>query len=94
MAEKHYHKQHKGVHCKGLRNVSQLASTSVPAEEIGTAEEGYRNDKRTEPVRVKKLLHLVPIPVNQIAKEEELEELKNRTDIMTCRLVKGVLTVE
>lgn len=28
------------------------------------------------------------------AKMQELEELKNRTDIMTCRLVKGVLTVE
>jgi hypothetical protein len=87
--EEHKDNGHHDIHGERSWQVGPLELEGVPFQHIETTEENHHDNQGQEPVGVKQTLELVPLAVNDIAKEGEmkiLHHLEQTSGIKKSRL--------
>lgn len=73
VTEEHEHNDEQNVHGCSSWKVCPLELECVPLENVGTAEHDDDRDEWEEPLRVEQSLPTVPISVDNISEDEEVE---------------------
>lgn len=84
VAEESHDDQHQCVHRHRARQVGPLHTQVMPLQVVAGTKEGDSDEQGEEPLAVEEALNLTPVPMNEIAKEEELEisrQLRDARDL-------------